>query len=116
MIAKEHEAGKRSIEEVVKFAKRERGEICIKISNIQAKDLMEPDEQLLRHIPEQREKAFEKEWNSRKLSLTKHAKFCLFTSTVKQLAGDLDELMETINAKCNFEENEASLISSQGRL
>ena len=115
LIAKEHEAGKKSVEEVLKFTKRERNEICNKICNIQAGDLMDSDEKLLKYIPEHREIEFEKKWNSRKLSLTKHAKFCLFTTTVKQLAGDLDELMEAINVKSNFEENVASVTSSQGK-
>ena len=114
LIAKEHEAGKKSVEEVLKFTKRERNEICNKIRNIQAGHLMESDEKLLKYIPEHREIEFEKKWNSRKLSLTKHAKFFLFTTTVKQLAADLDELMDTINVKSNFEENVASVTSSQG--
>ena len=114
LIAKEHEAGKRSIKEIVKFTKRERDEICKKIQDNKSKYLMEPDEKVLKSIPEKREVAFEQEWNTRKQSLTKHAKFCLFTTSVKQLSGDLDDLKQTINAKCKLEENLACLTSSQG--
>ena len=75
---------------------------------------MEPDEQILKSIPEKRYDDFEREWNVRKQSLTKHAKFCLSTSMVKQLAKDLDDLKQTINTKCKLEENLACLTSSQG--
>jgi hypothetical protein len=114
MIAKEHEAGKKSVIEIVRFTKRERDEICNKIRENKAKYFLEPDEKALESIPEQREDAFERQWNLRKQSLTRHAKFCLFTTSVKQIAGDLDELHQTINSKCKLEENIASVTSSQG--
>ena len=116
LIAKEHEAGKRSIKEILKFTKRERDEICNKIQGNPPRTLMEPDEKVLKRIPEQREDLFEREWNIRKQSLTKHAKFCLFTTAVKQLSDDLDDLKQTINAKCKLEENLASITFSQGNI
>ena len=115
MIAKEHEAGKKSVIEITRFTKRERDQICNKIRENKEKYYLEPDEKALKTIPEHREDVFEREWNLRKQSLTKHAKFCLFTTSVKQIAGDLDELHQTINSKCKLEENINSVTSSQGK-
>ena len=116
LIAKEHEAGKKSIIEIVKFTKRERDEICEKIKGKKSLYFLEPDERALKNIPEQRQEEFERQWDHRKQSLTKHAKFCLFTTSVKQIAGDLDELQQLLNSKCRLEENVASVTSSQGNL
>ena len=116
LIAKEHEAGKKSVLEILKFAKRERDELCAKIGENKSKYNLESDENALRNILEYREEAFEKEWNVRKQSLTKHAKFCLFTTSVKQIAGDLDELQKTMLSKCRIEESMSSVTSSQGQL
>ena len=116
LIAKEHEAGKKSVLEILKFAKRERDELCTRIRENQPKYNLESDENALRNILEYREEAFEKEWNVRKQSLTKHAKFCLFTTSVKQIAGDLDELQKTMPSKCKIEESMSSVTSSQGKL
>ena len=114
LIAKEHEAGKKSVLEILKFAKRERDELCTRIRENQPKYNLESDENALRNILEYREEAFEKEWNVRKQSLTKHAKFCLFTTSVKQIAGDLDDLQKTMLSKCKIEESMSSVTSSQG--
>ena len=114
LIAKEHEAGKKSVLEILKFAKRERDELCAKIRENTPKYNLESDENALRNILEYREEAFEKEWNVRKQSLTKHAKFCLFTTSVKQIAGDLDDLQKTMLSKCKIEESMSSVTSSQG--
>ena len=116
LIAKEHEAGKTSVIEIVKFSKRERDEICNKIREHKSKYYLDPDEKALKSIPEMRVDAFEREWNLRKQSLTKHAKFCLFTTSVKQIAGDLDELHQSINSRCKLEENIGSVTSSQGNI
>ena len=115
MIAKEHEAGKKSVLEIIKYTKRERDELCKKIRENKSKYNLDPDEKALKSIPENREEAFEREWNVRKQSLTKHAKFCLFTTSVKQIAGDLDNLQKTISSKCKIEENISSVTSSQGK-
>ena len=115
LIAKEHEAGKKSVLEIIKFTKRERDELCKKIRENKSKYNLDPDEKALKSIPETREEAFEREWNVRKQSLTKHAKFCLFTTSVKQIAGDLDNLQKTISSKCKIEESISSVTSSQGK-
>lgn len=116
LIAKEHEAGKNSVLEIIKFTRRERDELCAKIRDNKPKYDLDSDEKALKCIPENRVDVFEREWNVRKQSLTKHAKFCLFTTSVKQIAGDLDELHKTMNTRCKIEENMSSVSSSQGKL
>ena len=100
-MAREHEAGKGSLLEIIKFAKTERNSILSKIDTIKSKSLLKQDHETLNKMFENFESEFEISWQQRKKSLTKHAKFCLFMSGLKKFSEQLHEIHETVKLKTN---------------
>ena len=98
-MAREHEAGKSSLMEILRFAKRERDTIIKKMDEMKSKTLLQRDRQTLSKLLDTFESDFESSWRERKKSLTKHAKFCLFTNSLRGLNQDMHELQETVKMK-----------------
>lgn len=116
LMAREHEAGKGSLMEILRFAKRERDNIVSQIDDLKSRSLLHQDRATLVKLLENFESDFDRNWQDRKRSLTRHAKFCLFTSSLKQLGHDLHELHETIKIKTSLGETISSVNASSNFL
>ena len=115
-MAREHEAGKSSLLEILRFAKRERDGIVKKMDEMKCRSLLQKDKATLLKLLDTFEAEFDSAWQERKRSLTKHAKFCLFTGGQKQLCQDIHELHETIKVKTTMGESVSSVNASKAYL
>ena len=111
-MAKEHEAGRNSIQEILIIAKREQQGIISKIDGLQSKSLMEEDRVIIAKSLDNIEVDFNQAWNDRKQSLTRHAKFCLFAGNLQQLSVEINELTEMLKVKTGIEESLSSVIAA----
>ena len=76
-MAREHEAGRTSILEIVRFARGERDTLVQKMDSMKCRPLLKRDRETLQRLLESVVEDFEQVWLERKRALTKHAKFCL---------------------------------------
>jgi len=65
-MAKEHEAGKRSISEIVKFSSRELEQIFKKIDTIKTSTEVQKDKNALSNILSDAKANFDRQWDERK--------------------------------------------------
>ena len=77
LMAREHEAGRTSILEIVRFARGERDTLVEKMDSMKCRPLLKTDRETLQRLLESVAADFEQEWLERKRALTRHAKFCL---------------------------------------
>ena len=77
LMAREHEAGRTSILEIVRFARGERDTLVQKMDSMKCRPLLKRDRETLQRLLESVVEDFEQVWLERKRALTKHAKFCL---------------------------------------
>ena len=115
-MAREHEAGKKSILEILETAKLERANTMKRMNEMKTKHLLQKDREALENIVENAEKEFMTSWDDRKQSLTRHAKFCLFASSLKNLSTDMFEFVEMLKIKTQVEESLASTMASSAYL
>ena len=76
-MAREHEAGRTSILEIVRFARGERDTLVQKMNSMKCRPLLKTDRETLKRLLESIAADFEHVWLVRKRALTRHAKFCL---------------------------------------
>ena len=76
-MAREHEAGRTSILEIVRFARGERDTLVQKMDSMKCRPLLRRDKETLQRLLESVAADFERVWLERKRTLTRHAKFCL---------------------------------------
>ena len=76
-MAREHEAGRTSILEIVRFARGERDTLVQKMDSMKCRPLLRSDKETLQRLLESVAADFERLWLERKRALTRHAKFCL---------------------------------------
>ena len=76
-MAREHEAGRTSILEIVRFARGERDTLVQKMDSMKCRPLLRSDKETLQRLLESVAADFERVWLERKRTLTRHAKFCL---------------------------------------
>ena len=76
-MAREHEAGRTSILEIVRFARGERDTLVQKMDSMKCRPLLRSDKETLQRLLESVAEDFERVWLERKRTLTRHAKFCL---------------------------------------
>ena len=91
-MAKEHEAGKKSICEIFKFSTRELEEICKKIDSIKTSSEVQKDKNTLSNILNEALNNFNRQWEERKSVLTRHAKYRLFSSEIDNLSNKIDDV------------------------
>ena len=77
LMAREHEAGRTSILEIVRFARGERDDLVKKMDSMKCRSLLQTDRESLQQLLESIAADFEQVWLERKRALTRHAKFCL---------------------------------------
>ncbi len=109
LMAREHEAGRGSLLEIVRFAKRERDVLVHKMDELKSRSLMAKDRAAVASLLETVEADFQGEWNRRKNALTKSARFCLLANAIKSLSQDIQELHQTAKMKMAVGETVASL-------
>ena len=112
-MAKEHEAGKKSISEIVKFSSRELEQIFKKLDTVKAsaKDVQK-DKTFLSNILSEAKTNFDRQWDERKAVLTRHAKFRLHSSETDSLSNNLSDTLETLKIKTSLEESLMSVNSA----
>ena len=76
-MAREHEAGRKSVIEIVRFARGERDDLVKKMDRMECRPLLQTDRESLQRLLESIAADFEQVWLERKRALTRHAKFCL---------------------------------------
>lgn len=116
LLAREHEAGRSSLLEILRFAKRERDSIVKKIGDQKSKHLLKADKETLEELLDTFETDFQTAWNERKKVLTKHAKFCLFTTSLRQLSQDIHTLQETAKIRTTLGETMSSVTAANAYL
>ncbi|XP_059093271.1 muscle M-line assembly protein unc-89-like isoform X2 [Tigriopus californicus] len=116
LLAREHEAGRTSLLEILRFAKRERDSIVKKIGDQKSKHLLKADKDTLEELLDTFETDFQTAWNERKKVLTKHAKFCLFTTSLRQLSQDIHSLQETAKIRTTLGETLSSVNAANAYL
>ena len=72
-MAKEHEAGKKSISEIFKFSRRELEEIFKKIDTIKTSTEVQKDKTISSNILVEAQNNFNRQWEERKMFLTRYA-------------------------------------------
>eukprot|EP00094_Tigriopus_californicus_P002724 TCALIF_02628-PA protein Name:"Similar to unc-89 Muscle M-line assembly protein unc-89 (Caenorhabditis elegans)" AED:0.08 eAED:0.03 QI:0/0.71/0.12/1/1/0.87/8/85/2824 len=116
VVTREHEAGRTSLLEILRFAKRERDSIVKKIGDQKSKHLLKADKDTLEELLDTFETDFQTAWNERKKVLTKHAKFCLFTTSLRQLSQDIHSLQETAKIRTTLGETLSSVNAANAYL
>ena len=111
-MAKEHEAGKKSISEIFKFSQREIDEIVKKIDTIKTSPEVQKDKSTLSTILAESKTNFDRNWEDRKLVLTRHAKFRIHSSETDLLSNNLSDTLETLKIRTSFEESQMSVNSA----
>ena len=76
-MAREHEAGRTSILEIIRFARGERDTLVDKMDSMKCRLLLKRDREMLQRLLESVSEDFGQVWLERKRVLTSHAKFCL---------------------------------------
>ena len=112
-MAREHEAGRSSLLEILRFAKRERDSIVKKMDQMKCKTLVQRDKNTLLKLLDTFETDFDVSWEERKRALTRHAKFCLFSGGLRQLSQDIHELHEMVKVKTALGETASSVNASK---
>ncbi len=112
LMAKEHEAGKRSITEILKFSTRELQQICKKIDTIKTSTDVQKDKSALSNILSDAQKKFDRQWEDRKQMLTRHAKFRLHSAETDSLSNNLSDVSETLKIRTSLEESLMSVNSA----
>jgi len=111
-MAKEHEAGKRSITEILKFSTRELQQICKKIDTIKASTDVQKDKSALSNILSDAQNKFDRQWEDRKQMLTRHAKFRLHSAETDSLSNNLSDVSQTLKIRTSLEESLMSVNSA----
>ena len=111
-MAKEHEAGKRSITEILKFSTRELQQICKKIDTIKTSTDVQKDKSALSNILSDAQNKFDRQWEDRKQMLTRHAKFRLHSAETDSLSNNLSDVSETLKIRTSLEESLMSVNSA----
>ncbi len=73
-LAREHEVGRASLTEVLRFSRRERDAIVEKVDELKSKQLLRRDRQVLVKMIEDRQREFDACWQERKATLTSHGR------------------------------------------
>ena len=109
LMAREHEAMKKSASEVLKLAAADLDKIVRKFESIKSpKNGLEDKTTFSKMLNEAKEN-FERLWTSRKLILTREAKFRIFLSESEAFSVDLDRVSDTLNIRTSPEESSASV-------
>ncbi len=74
-MAREHEAARSSLLEVLRFARRERDSIADKMGQLKSNRLLARDRRAMAAAVDDRQREFDAAWEDRKAALTKHARF-----------------------------------------
>ncbi len=115
MLAQEHEAGKKSMEDIFDFAIKQSHGLAKRMEDsrrIFTKQPILKESNLLTNLVNKIRSEFEVAWNDRKLALTRHAKFCIFATSTQKLTGDIEELKQLILIKTSLEETQSALSSA----
>lgn len=111
-MAREHEAGKKSVFEIVKYSKRELTQIIEKINGSRYAIDMDPDKSILTQLLSDLIQHFEEEWETRKMALTRNAKFKIFSTEMDSFLKSVAETCETIEIRTSVEESILSVNSA----
>ena len=111
-MAKEHEAGKRSISEIFKFSTRELEEIFRKIDTIKTSTEVQKDKTTLSNILIEAQNNFNRQWEERKMFLTRYAKYRLFSSEIENMSSKIDDVMGSLKIRTSLEESLMSVNSA----
>jgi hypothetical protein len=114
-MAREHEAGRTSILEILRFARGERDAVIKRMDSMKSRRQLQRDRETLQRLLETFESDFETIWSERKRSLTRHAKFCLFAGGLNRLSQDMHELHETLRVKTSLGQEAAGPSVSAAR-
>jgi len=111
-MAREHEAGKKSISEIVQYSKRELSQILEKIETSKYRDAMEEDKTILSQLITDLVRHFDQEWEARKLLITRQAKYRIFTTEMDSFLTSVAETCEAIEIRTSVEESILSVKSA----
>jgi hypothetical protein len=111
-MAREHEAGKKSVYEIVQYSNRELTQIVDKMNGSRFAIDMEPDKSILSQLLSDLVKHFEQEWEKRKMTLTRHAKLKIFSTEMDSFLTSIAETCETIEIRTSVEESILSVNSA----
>jgi hypothetical protein len=111
-MAREHEAGRSSFLEILRFTRRERDSIVRKMEEQKSRHLLERDRAVIVALLDDVEADFEAAWSERKRALTKHAKFCIYSAAVRAICAEIVQMRETVRAKTNVGETSSSAESA----
>ncbi len=101
-MAREHEAGRTSIMEILRFARSERDSLVRKMDSMKSRKFLQQDRDTVQRLLDNFESDFDRLWLERKATLTRHAKFCLFSGGLNRLSQDMHELHETVRVKMSL--------------
>jgi len=112
VMAREHEAGKNSISEIVQYSKRELSQILEKIETSKYRNAMEEDKTILSQLITDLVRHFDQEWEARKLLITRQAKYRIFTTEMDSFLTSVAETCEAIEIRTSVEESILSVKSA----
>ncbi len=98
--------------QIFKFASAEFDQIFKKIESVKSSKEVENDKNVFSNILNDAKNKFDRQWEERKLVLTREAKFRIFLSEIDTLSNNLDVASNTLNVRTSLDENAASVNSA----